>query len=66
MATDLFLHGGREDHAIATANTIGVRRASGRGIVLTALIGAHFMATTNNGQTILGVSSSYLLELIGR
>ena len=54
-----------ELQAIAAVIIGGVSFVGGRGIVLTALIGALIMAMITNGLNILGVSSFYQQVLIG-
>ena len=56
---------GIELQAIAAVIIGGVSFAGGRGIVLTALIGALIMAMITNGLNILGISSFYQQVLIG-
>lgn len=54
-----------ELQAIAAVIIGGVSFVGGRGIVLTALIGALIMAMITNGLNILGISSFYQQVLIG-
>ena len=56
---------GIELQAIAAVIIGGVSFVGGRGIVLTALIGALIMAMITNGLNILGISSFYQQVLIG-
>lgn len=56
---------GIELQAIAAVIIGGVSFAGGRGVVLTALIGAFIMAMITNGLNILGISSFYQQVLIG-
>lgn len=56
---------GIELQAIAAVIIGGVSFAGGRGIVLTALVGALIMAMITNGLNILGISSFYQQVLIG-
>ena len=56
---------GIELQAIAAVIIGGVSFVGGRGIVLTALIGALIMAMITNGLNILGISSIYQQVLIG-
>lgn len=56
---------GIELQAIAAVIIGGVAFTGGRGIVLTALIGALIMAMITNGLNILGISSFYQQVLIG-
>jgi len=54
-----------ELQAIAAVIIGGVSFVGGRGLVLTALIGALIMAMITNGLNILGISSFYQQVLIG-
>lgn len=56
---------GIELQAIAAVIIGGVSFAGGRGIVLTALVGAVIMAMITNGLNILGISSFWQQVLIG-
>lgn len=56
---------GIELQAIAAVIIGGISFTGGRGIVLTALIGALIMAMITNGLNILGISSFYQQVLIG-
>lgn len=56
---------GIELQAIAAVIIGGVSFTGGRGIVLTALVGALIMAMITNGLNILGISSFYQQVLIG-
>ena len=54
-----------ELQAIAAVIIGGVSFVGGRGLVLTALVGALIMAMITNGLNILGISSFYQQVLIG-
>jgi ribose transport system permease protein len=56
---------GIELQAIAAVIICGISFAGGRGIVLTALVGALIMAMITNGLNILGISSFWQQVLIG-
>jgi ribose transport system permease protein len=56
---------GIELQAIAAVIIGGISFAGGRGIVLTALVGALIMAMITNGLNILGISSFWQQVLIG-
>jgi ribose transport system permease protein len=56
---------GIELQAIAAVNIGSISFAGGRGIVLTALVGALIMAMITNGLNILGISSFWQQVLIG-
>ncbi len=56
---------GIELQAIAAVIIGGVSFVGGRGIVITALVGAFIMAMITNGLNILGISSFYQQVLIG-
>ena len=56
---------GIELQAIAAVIIGGISFVGGRGIVITALVGAFIMAMVTNGLNILGISSFYQQVLIG-
>ena len=56
---------GIELQAIAAVIIGGISFVGGRGIVITALVGAFIMAMITNGLNILGISSFYQQVLIG-
>ena len=56
---------GIELQAIAAVIIGGVSFVGGRGMVITALVGAYIMAMITNGLNILGISSFYQQVLIG-
>ena len=56
---------GIELQAIAAVIIGGVSFVGGRGVVITALVGAFIMAMITNGLNILGISSFYQQVLIG-
>ncbi|MDE2791660.1 MAG: ABC transporter permease [Paracoccaceae bacterium] len=56
---------GTELQAIAAVIIGGISFVGGRGLVITALVGAFIMAMITNGLNILGISSFYQQVLIG-
>ncbi len=56
---------GIELQAIAAVIIGGISFVGGRGVVITALVGAYIMAMITNGLNILGISSFYQQVLIG-